>query len=129
MHPQPPPLLLVTASARPSLIERSEIPPHLQFNKYVLRHYRSPSDWKGCLNSLFYLHNETVNVWSELLPAAAFAVWTVLFMGRHAEAQARRSSWSDAVYGSAAADELPQRRHTHRLAAHRLRTKCSTPGR
>jgi len=46
-----------------------------------------------------------------------------------AEAQARRSSWGGTVYGSAAADELPQRWHTHRLAAHRLRTKCSTPGR
>ena len=61
-------------SARPSLIERSEIPPHLQFNKYVLRHYRSPSDWKGCLNSLFYLHNETVNIVTHGLPVIAILV-------------------------------------------------------
>lgn len=59
---------------RPSLIERSEIPPHLQFNRYVLRHYRSPSDWKGCLNSLFYVHNETVNIVTHGLPIIAILV-------------------------------------------------------
>ena len=53
------------------LIERSEIPPHLQFNKYVLRHYRSPADWRGCLHSLFYLHNETVNIATHGLPIIA----------------------------------------------------------
>ena len=60
--------------ARPSLIERSEIPAHLQFNKYVLRHYRSPSDWRGCLHSLFYLHNETVNIVTHGLPVIAILV-------------------------------------------------------
>ncbi len=48
-----------------------EVPRHLQFNKYVLGHYRSPSDWKGCLSSLFYLHNETVNIVTHGLPALA----------------------------------------------------------
>ena len=61
-------------AARPSLIERSEIPAHLQFNKYVLRHYRSPSDWRGCLHSLFYLHNETVNIVTHGLPVIAILV-------------------------------------------------------
>ena len=62
------------AAGGSSLIERSEIPPHLQFNKYVLRHYRSPSDWRGCLSSLFYLHNETVNIVTHGLPVIAILV-------------------------------------------------------
>ena len=45
-----------------NLLEINQIPIHLRFNKYVLTHYRPPSDLIGCLKSLFYLHNETVNI-------------------------------------------------------------------
>ena len=41
-----------------------EMPQHLQFNKYVLDHYRPILDFKGTLLSLFYLHNETVNIFT-----------------------------------------------------------------
>jgi len=45
-----------------------EMPRHLRFNKYVLTHYRPPSDSIGCLKSLFYLHNETVNILTHGIP-------------------------------------------------------------
>lgn len=41
---------------------RHEVPAHLRFNKYVLYYYRPITDWRGCLASLLYIHNETVNI-------------------------------------------------------------------
>ncbi len=54
-----------------SLLSRDQIPPHLRFNRYVLRHYRPQQDWLGCVGSLFYLHNETVNVLTHGAPIVA----------------------------------------------------------
>ena len=51
-----------TSKSTKNLLEINQIPIHLRFNKYVLTHYRPPSDLIGCLKSLFYLHNETVNI-------------------------------------------------------------------
>ena len=44
------------------LLKIHQIPSHLRFNKYVLTHYRPTTNFIGCLKSLFYLHNETVNI-------------------------------------------------------------------
>ena len=44
------------------LLQINQIPSHLRFNKYVLSHYRPETNWIGCVKSLFYLHNETVNI-------------------------------------------------------------------
>ena len=44
------------------LKELHQVPMHLRFNRYVLTHYRPKTDWKGCVSSLFYFHNETVNI-------------------------------------------------------------------
>ena len=44
------------------LLQINQIPRHLRFNKYVLSHYRPETNWIGCVKSLFYLHNETVNI-------------------------------------------------------------------
>ena len=35
---------------------------HLRFNKYVLGHYRPATNWIGCIKSLLYFHNETINI-------------------------------------------------------------------
>uniref|UniRef100_A0A336M8N6 CSON011273 protein n=1 Tax=Culicoides sonorensis TaxID=179676 RepID=A0A336M8N6_CULSO len=45
-----------------------EMPRHLQFNPYVLKGYRPLQDVRGCLNSLFYMHNETVNILTHGIP-------------------------------------------------------------
>ena len=40
----------------------------------------SDFSYRLCVASLFRLHNETFNVWSELAPAVCFAVWTARFL-------------------------------------------------
>ena len=48
----------------------SELPGWLQDNAYITSHYRPPSySIPKSLYSLTYLHNETVNIYSHLLPA------------------------------------------------------------
>jgi len=45
-----------------------EAPAHLRFNKYVLSHYRPPLDLMGCIESLTYWHNETMNILTHAIP-------------------------------------------------------------
>ncbi|XP_063705571.1 progestin and adipoQ receptor family member 4 [Culicoides brevitarsis] len=45
-----------------------DMPRHLQFNPYVLKGYRPLQDIRGCFNSLFYMHNETVNILTHGIP-------------------------------------------------------------
>ena len=44
------------------LLTWHQIPTHLRFNRFVLSHYRAPANWKGCVMSLGYMHNETINI-------------------------------------------------------------------
>jgi adiponectin receptor len=37
--------------------------------QYVSKYYRINYTWKQCLYSLFFIHNETVNIWTHLLSA------------------------------------------------------------
>ena len=41
----------------------------MRFNKYVYSHYRPPLDIMGCIASLTYWHNETINILTHALPA------------------------------------------------------------
>ncbi|VDL99614.1 unnamed protein product [Schistocephalus solidus] len=34
--------------------------------------YRPPSSWKQCMSSLFYLHNESFNAWTHIVPIPIF---------------------------------------------------------
>ena len=57
----------------PYLQKYSDLPPWQQNNHYILSHYRPACyNIKGCLASLFYLHNEFVNIHSHLLGAFVF---------------------------------------------------------
>jgi len=58
---------------KPLLLELREAPAHLRFNKYVLSYYRPPLDIRGCIASLTYWHNETINILTHAVP--------VLFIG------------------------------------------------
>ena len=50
-------------SAKVLLLRRwSEMPRHLQFNPHILTGYRPLMTIRQCLGSLFYVHNETVNI-------------------------------------------------------------------
>ncbi|XP_050087415.1 progestin and adipoQ receptor family member 4 [Anopheles aquasalis] len=50
------------------LLEWKDMPQHLQFNPYVLTGYRPLQGVKGCLSSLFYVHNETINILTHGIP-------------------------------------------------------------
>ena len=58
------------------LVLQAQLPPWFTPYPFVLTSYRSGFSYRLCLASLFRLHNETLNVWSELAPAVCFAVWT-----------------------------------------------------
>lgn len=54
------------------------MPPHLQFNKFVLHGYRPHGPEHGvgaALASLLYFHNETLNVFTHLIGALICAYW------------------------------------------------------
>ncbi|XP_032515805.2 progestin and adipoQ receptor family member 4 [Danaus plexippus] len=44
------------------LLHWRDMPQHLQFNPYVLTGYRPLQSFGGCVRSLFYFHNETINI-------------------------------------------------------------------
>ena len=48
----------------PPLFKWQFCPPWLQYNKFILDGYRCRLSTTECLESLFYVHNETVNVYS-----------------------------------------------------------------
>ncbi|KAJ1989584.1 hypothetical protein H4R33_002003 [Dimargaris cristalligena] len=55
------------------LLHFEELPAWMQDNMYILTGYRPPlQSYKQCFRSLFYLHNETGNVYSHLLGALLF---------------------------------------------------------
>lgn len=49
------------------------LPKWMQSDPYIRRGYRRQyNSFSACLQSLFYLHNETVNIWSHLLPTLGY---------------------------------------------------------
>ena len=48
----------------PPLFRLESCPPWLQFNKYILAGYRCHLSTRQCMDSLFYIHNETFNIYS-----------------------------------------------------------------
>lgn len=47
---------------RADLLHWRDMPQHLQFNPYIFTGYRPMLSIWGCINSLFYMHNETINI-------------------------------------------------------------------
>ena len=49
------------------------LPKWMQSDPYIRRGYRPQyNSFSACLQSLFYLHNQTVNIWSHLLPTLGY---------------------------------------------------------
>ena len=48
----------------PRLFRLESCPPWLQFNKFILGGYRCHLSTSQCVESLFYIHNETFNIYS-----------------------------------------------------------------
>ncbi|CDH57983.1 hemolysin-iii channel protein [Lichtheimia corymbifera JMRC:FSU:9682] len=58
----------------------SELPKWMQDNIFITSGYRSPNNsYRRCFQSLFYLHNESVNIWSHLLGLVLFIVLSLHF--------------------------------------------------
>lgn len=47
-----------------SLHKIEDVPNYLRYNPYIKCGYRQQLDIKQCCSSLFYLHNETVNIYT-----------------------------------------------------------------
>ncbi|KAJ8659125.1 hypothetical protein O0I10_005164 [Lichtheimia ornata] len=60
------------------LLQFHELPKEWQENEYVLSGYRFCKGTRGCLMSIFKIHNETMNIWSHLLGFVFFAILTCL---------------------------------------------------
>jgi len=72
---------LTNKQAQRKLLQRSEVPVYLQDNPYILSHYReiSPSITNS-LHSLTYLHNETCNIYTHLIPCICILIFTIYFL-------------------------------------------------
>lgn len=46
------------------LVEYHTLPAYLRDNEYILRYYRSEWPLKQVFLSIFYIHNETLNIWT-----------------------------------------------------------------
>lgn len=64
--------IIMRFARKPKLLDFKSSPPHLQFNDCVLTGYRPVSTVKGCLHSLFYLHNEFGNIYTHAIPFVCF---------------------------------------------------------
>ena len=63
----------VKARVKAKVVSVEEAPVWMQQDPFIKHGYRKPVySYQECLRSLFYLHNEFVNTWSHLLPAAVF---------------------------------------------------------
>ncbi|KAI9316248.1 hemolysin-III related-domain-containing protein [Dichotomocladium elegans] len=66
-------------STKHRLLSWEELPNWLRDNIFITSGYRQPQgSYVGCLKSLFYLHNESVNIWSHL-----FGLFLFLGLGIH----------------------------------------------
>merc|ERR1712136_183276 len=55
-------------AAADGLLKWTQVPPHLKFNPYIHDGYRPLSSSTGCIKSLGYFHNETINILTHGIP-------------------------------------------------------------
>lgn len=60
--------------AREELLRLHDVPFHLQFNRYIFTGYRPLMTSWQCLKSLFYWHNETINILTHGIPLVLILV-------------------------------------------------------
>lgn len=53
---------------RQQLLVWNDMPKHLQFNPYIHTGYRPMLSFWGCIHSLLYFHNETINILTHAIP-------------------------------------------------------------
>ncbi|XP_064483338.1 adiponectin receptor protein-like [Ornithodoros turicata] len=71
---------LRSGKSKRGLLSHRELPAWLQNNDFLVRHHRPPLySYKACLRSIFSIHSETGNIWTHLLGALGFALFSVYF--------------------------------------------------
>lgn len=75
--PSVPLLRRVGVGAPGPLCRLEDLPPEQRHNQYILTGYRRCRSRAACLRSLVQWHNETVNIWSNLLTLAVLAALLV----------------------------------------------------
>ncbi|KAF2179929.1 HlyIII-domain-containing protein [Zopfia rhizophila CBS 207.26] len=89
------PLLNEKKAAEPRLLDSDQVPSWYAHNDYIRTGYRPVTkSIQLCLQSLAYLHNETVNIYSHLIPAA-MAFLGNYFLARYFSWHFPRASWAD----------------------------------
>ncbi|KAL6152314.1 hypothetical protein ACJQWK_04362 [Exserohilum turcicum] len=79
----------------PKLFRSDEVPPWYAHNTFILTAYRPVTkSTRLCVQSLAYLHNETVNIYSHLIPAILSLVVSHVFSRDFAE-RYPHASWKD----------------------------------
>ncbi|KAM7507220.1 hypothetical protein LguiA_017673 [Lonicera macranthoides] len=59
------------------LVEYHSLPAFLKDNEFILGHYRSEWPMKQVLMSIFFIHNETLNIWTHLIGFFLFLSLTI----------------------------------------------------
>ncbi|EUC32668.1 hypothetical protein COCCADRAFT_37421 [Bipolaris zeicola 26-R-13] len=81
----------------PKLHQSTDLPTWYAHNSYIQTAYRPiTKSTRLCLQSLTYLHNETINIYSHLLPAALSLLFSHSFSTSFAE-QFPHATWKDEV--------------------------------
>lgn len=69
-------------SLKSKLVRLVEVPAWMHQGQFIERAYRKQQDsFYGCFKSLWYIHNETVNIWSHLIVGVFFlamAIWAAI---------------------------------------------------
>lgn len=97
---QPSKLVTVTETEK-TIVRRvflwNEIPTWQQDNEHILDGYvRETNSFIKCFESLFYIHNETVNIYSHLIPGLIF--FAILFLNKYYVKHYTTTSFSDYVF-------------------------------
>ncbi|GLU15953.1 hypothetical protein SLE2022_324040 [Rubroshorea leprosula] len=64
------------------LVEFHSLPAYLRDNEFILGHYRAEWPLKQIFLSIFYIHNETLNVWTHLIGFFLFLFLTIYTAAR-----------------------------------------------
>ncbi|KAF2731050.1 Hly-III related protein [Polyplosphaeria fusca] len=85
------------ARSKPPFLTFSQLPKWYQDNPYILTRYRPVSDsYHACIHSLTYLHNETLNIYTHLLPALVLAL-LLPTLQLHISRTSPSAPWTDRI--------------------------------
>ena len=71
--------VVTTTDIIQQVVDWDDLPRWMQIDPYIRRGYRRElNSFHACLQSLFYSHNELINIWSHLIPAL---VYLAILMG------------------------------------------------